>query len=50
MEVQEEIARVLDTLTELEAELQAELEARRKQYAYYRDKLLDFGDGGGRLG
>ena len=44
MEVQEEIVRVLDTLTELEAELEAkleaELEARKAQYAYYSNKLL----------
>lgn len=33
IEVQEEIVRVLDSF--------AELEARRRQYAYYRDKLLD---------
>lgn len=38
MEVQEEIVRVLDSF----AELEAELEARRRQYAYYRDKLLSF--------
>ena len=38
MEVQQEIVRVLDSF----AELEAELEARRRQYAYYRDKLLDF--------
>jgi len=31
-------------LTKLEAELEAELEARRKQYEYYRDELLTFGD------
>ncbi|MCQ2271936.1 MAG: restriction endonuclease subunit S [Bacteroidales bacterium] len=39
--VQEEIVRILDKFTTLEAELQAELEARRKQYEYYRDKLLN---------
>ena len=38
MEIQHEIVRVLDSF----AELEAELEARRRQYAYYRDKLLDF--------
>ena len=38
--VQEEIARILDTFTELETELESELEARKKQYEYYRDKLL----------
>ena len=40
--VQEEIVRILDNFTELTAELEAELEARRKQYEYYRDKLLTF--------
>ena len=40
--VQEEIVRILDSFSSLEAELEAELEARRKQYAYYRDELLKF--------
>lgn len=40
--VQQEIVRILDTFTELTANLQTELEARRKQYEYYRDKLLTF--------
>ena len=40
--VQEEIVRVLDTFTALEAELEAELEARKRQYEYYRNKLLTF--------
>lgn len=44
MEVQEEIVRILDKFTELEAELEAELNARRKQYEYYRDKLLTFSE------
>ncbi len=38
--VQEEIVRILDKFTSLEAELEAELEARRVQYEYYRDALL----------
>jgi len=38
-EVQLEIVRVLDAFGALEAELEAELEARRHQYAYYRDLL-----------
>ena len=38
--VQEEIVRILDSFTELIAELTAELTARKKQYEYYRDKLL----------
>ena len=36
--VQHEIVRILDSFTSLEAELEAELEARRKQYEYYRDQ------------
>ncbi len=44
LEVQEEIVRILDTFSELTAELTAELEYRRKQYEYYRDSLLTFGD------
>ena len=40
LEVQNEIVRILDSFTELEAELEAGLEARRKQYEYYRDSLL----------
>ena len=45
MEVQEEIVRFLDEFTAKTAELQAELnkeyEARKKQYEYYRDNLLN---------
>ncbi len=40
--VQREIVKILDNFTELTAELTAELELRKKQYAYYRDKLLAF--------
>ena len=40
--VQEEIVKVLDAFTALEAELEAELEARKRQYEYYRNKLLTF--------
>ncbi len=40
--VQEEIVRVLDKFTALEAELEAELEARTRQYEYYRNQLLSF--------
>ena len=44
--VQAEIVRILDTFTELTAELtdklHAELIARRKQYEYYRDSLFSF--------
>jgi type I restriction enzyme M protein len=43
IEVQREIVCVLDLFTrKLDAELNAELVARRKQYEYYRDKLLTF--------
>lgn len=42
LEVQREIVKVLDTFTKLEAKLEAELEARRRQYQYYRDALLTF--------
>lgn len=42
--VQEEIVRILDNFTDLTAELQAELQARAKQYEYYRDTLFDFGE------
>ena len=42
--LQEEIVRILDKFTTLEAELEAELEARKKQYEYYKDNLLTFGD------
>lgn len=38
LEVQEEIVRILDTFSSLTAEL----ETRKKQYQYYRDKLLSF--------
>ena len=40
--VQEEIVNILDKFTSLDAELEAELEARRKQYEYYRNRLLTF--------
>ena len=36
LSIQKEIVKILDNFTELEAEL----EARKKQYEYYRDKLL----------
>ena len=42
LEVQREIVQILDNFTSLTAELQAELQARKKQYEYYRDKLLSF--------
>lgn len=42
LEVQREIARILDQFTTLEAELEAELEARRAQYEHYRNHLLSY--------
>ena len=38
--VQEEIVRILDKFTTLEAELEAELDYRKRQYEYYRNQLL----------
>jgi len=40
LEVQEEIVRILDKFTILEAELEAELEARLLQYNHYRNQML----------
>lgn len=40
--VQNEIVRILDNFTELQEKLKSELQAREKEYAYYRTKLLDF--------
>ncbi|HMP28375.1 MAG TPA: restriction endonuclease subunit S [Saprospiraceae bacterium] len=45
--IQEEIVKILNSFTGLEAELEAELEARKKQYEHYRSKLLTFDDMGG---
>jgi type I restriction enzyme S subunit len=42
LEIQAEIVRILDTFAELTAELTAELSMRKKQYNFYRDKLLAF--------
>ncbi len=51
IEVQREIVRILDDFAEqteqLKASLTAELTARKKQYEYYRDKLLTFDVFGG---
>ncbi len=41
--VQQQIVEILDKFTALEAELEAELEARGRQFRYYRNKLLRFG-------
>lgn len=43
IEVQTEIVRILDKFTSLEAEL----DCRKRQYEYYRDKLLSFDNVGG---
>ena len=40
VEVQEEIVRILDKFTAMSEKLNAELELRKKQYEYYREKLL----------
>ena len=42
--VQTEIVRILDALTALTSELTSELTLRRKQYEYYREKLLSHND------
>ena len=42
--VQEEIVRILDKFAELEEELEEELQLRKKQYEYYRDKMLSLSD------
>lgn len=44
LEVQREIVRILDSFTLLTAELTAELTARKKQYEYYQNALMDFTD------
>lgn len=40
LEIQGNIVEILDKFTTLEAELEAELDCRKKQYEYYRNKLL----------
>ena len=51
--IQEEIVRILDSMTsltaELTAELTTELKARQKQYEYYRDSLLSFDESRGNI-
>ena len=42
LEVQREIVRILDSFTLLTAELTAELTDRKKQYEFYRNKMLTF--------
>ena len=42
LSIQAEIVRRLDSFTKLTTELTTELNARKKQYNYYRDQLLSF--------
>ena len=42
LEVQDEIVKILDRFADYAAELQAELQARKEQYEYYRNLLLTF--------
>jgi len=44
IEIQEKIVQKLDKMTEYVKELTSELTSRKKQYSYYRDKLLSFED------
>lgn len=42
LEIQQDIVRILDSFSMLTAELQAELQARKSQYEYYRNQLLAY--------
>ena len=42
IEVQREIVRILDNFTDLTTELTEELQARKKQFEFYRNKVLSF--------
>lgn len=42
LDIQHRIVEILDKFTELEAELEAELDCRKRQYEYYRNQLLSF--------
>ena len=44
LSVQSRIVEILDKFTSLEAELEAELDCRKRQYIYYRELLLDFSE------
>ena len=44
LEIQEKIVQILDKFTDYVTELTSELTSRKKQYSYYRDKLLSFED------
>lgn len=42
IEIQEEIAKILDKFIELEKELEKELEVRKKQYTFWYKKIFEF--------
>ncbi|KXU56849.1 MAG: restriction endonuclease subunit S [Prevotella bivia] len=42
LSVQQRIVEILDKFTELETELETELDCRKRQYEYYRNKLLSY--------
>ena len=44
LEIQEKIVQTLDKFTDYVTELTSELTSRKKQYSFYRDKLLSFED------
>ena len=44
--IQEEIVRILDSITELTTELTTELAKRKEQYQYYKDVIFDTRTGG----
>ena len=44
LEIQEKIVKTLDKFTDYVTELTSELTSRKKQYSFYRDKLLSFED------
>lgn len=48
LEVQQEIVRILDKFIELESELEVELEARKRQYEFWRGKVI--GESKGKYG
>ena len=44
LKIQDKIVQILDKFTDYVTELTSELTSRRKQYSFYRDKLLSFED------
>lgn len=42
LSIQQEIVRILDSFTQLQSNLEAELASRQKQYEHYRNQLLTF--------